>query len=89
VSPAELNHFGAREEQHSCRRQRDCRGDVAPAVEERPLTEGGARSFAVEHLLAAPERDLANLHAPVGDDEEAATGLPFLEEGLARPKAAD
>jgi hypothetical protein len=43
----------------------------------------------MEHLLAAPERDLANLHAPVGDDEEAATGLPFLEEGLARPKAAD
>jgi hypothetical protein len=43
----------------------------------------------VEHLLAAPERDLANLHAPVGDDEEAATRLSFLEEGLAGPEAAD
>lgn len=86
ASLTELKHLGAWEEQRLRGRERDCRGDVPTAVEERPFPERGARSFGVKHLLTAPKRDLPHLDAPVGDDEKTATGLSFLKEGLAAAK---
>jgi hypothetical protein len=41
----------------------------------------------VEHLLTAPEGDLPDLDASVGDDDQATTGLAFSDEGLAGAEA--
>jgi hypothetical protein len=42
----------------------------------------------VEYLLAAPEGDLPDLDASVGDDQEAATGFTLVEEGLSAAEAS-
>jgi len=83
ASLTKLNHVGARKEQRLCGRERNRRGDVATAIEERSFAERGTGTFGVKHLLAAPEGDLPHLDAPVSDDEKTATRLSFLEEGLA------
>ena len=83
----EAEHLGAGQNQQPCGHEGDRRGDVPTSVEQRRLSEGGARPFRVKHLLAASERDLPDLDLPVGDDEKAATGLTFLEEGLSSADA--
>ena len=57
-------------------------------VEERSLAERGARTFRVEHLLASAERDLPDLDAALGHDEEAPARFAFLKEGLSPNEAS-
>jgi hypothetical protein len=42
----------------------------------------------VEDLLTAPDGNLADLDAPVGDDQEALTGFTLFEEGLSAAEAS-
>ena len=60
----------------------DGRGDVPASIEERRLAQRRAGPLAMEDLLPAAERDLADLDRAVGNDEEPAARRALLEQEL-------
>jgi len=86
--PAQRQHVRPWHEHHATRDERDRGRDVAAAIEEWALAQGGARPLRVEDLLATAQRDLEHLDAARRHDEEAGARRAFLEERLARGQRA-